>query len=285
MKTYRPVTFLAIFFCFCLVIVDAGWSAEPKPGAVNVQKAAPAKVGPAKADPPKAVVADKNIAPLVLVLSPGQGETWYGGESRDIQWKTVAIPQSAKIKIEFFQSGGKIIPLADNLPSSGKYSWKITLASFLIKTVTDPPSMGGKTRSFPVDTQGTLKLTASYEGKNAVGESSLTILIPAIKITSPKSGDVWHVGKTYAVTWQNIGPSVPTVDAGIWFGQSYGARPLYSTRVANTGSANITVPAGPAGIQVEDINDFRVSVNGWPDANISFPSDYFYDRVAIKILK
>ena len=180
MKTYRPVMFLAIFFCFCLVIVDAGWSAELKTGAANAQKAAPPTVGPAKADPPKTSLADKNIAPLVLVLSPGQEETWYGGESRDIQWKTVAFPQGAKIKIEFFQSGGKIIPLADNLPSSGKYSWKITADAFLRETVTIHGKTGLNLGSFemPVKTQGKLKLTASYEGKKAEGEASLTLGIP-----------------------------------------------------------------------------------------------------------
>jgi hypothetical protein len=182
MKTYRPVMFLAIFFCFCLVIVDAGWSAEQKTGAPSTQRAAPLKVGPAKAEPVKMPLVEKNVAPQVVVVSPGQEETWYGDETHDIQWKTVAIPTSAnaKIKIEFIQSGGKIIPLADNLPSSGKYSWKITIDAFLWETVTMHTKTGGNMGSFktPVKTQGKLKLTASYEGKKAEGETSLTLAAP-----------------------------------------------------------------------------------------------------------
>lgn len=277
MKTNRPVMFLVIFLCSWLGIVAPVWPEEQKSIAPGRQITSPTVGGPAKAQPATTLKAIKNLAPQVVVFSPGEGETWYGGETRDIQWKTLAIPGGSKIKIEFIRSDATKLPLGDNLPSSGKFSWKITEQAFLTKQVANP--YGGMPSYIPLNTEGKLKLTASYEGKTSEGERSISLVIPGLKITSPKQGDVWHVGKTYAVTWQNIGPPLSTVNILIGSGGGFSFRPLYSTNLANTGSASITVPASPL---LEDTTNFKLSVQS---SATYFPENYIHDKVQIKIMK
>jgi len=276
MKTNRPVMFLVIFLCSWLGIVAPVWPEEQKSIAPGRQITSPTVGGPAKAQPATTLKAIKNLVPQVVVFSPAEGETWYGGETRDIQWKTLAIPGGSKIKIEFIRSDATKLPLGDNLPSSGKFSWKITEQAFLTKQVANP--YGGMPSYIHQNTQGKLKLTASYEGKTSEGERSISLVIPGLKITSPKQGDVWYAGKTYAVAWQNIGSPLSTVD--IWLGTSGGfSFPLYTTHMANTGSASITVPASPL---LEDTTNFKLSVQS---SATYFPENYIHDKVQIKIMK
>jgi hypothetical protein len=188
------------------------------------------------------------LAPQVVITSPGAGETLYGGQTHSIQWKTLGIPQGARVKIEFLQSGGKTVPLADNLPSPGKYSWRIGSDAYMWKPGEQQLGLflPGPTQSVEhgklLETQGRLRLTASYEGgKRSVGESALTLGIATLKITSPKEGDEWRAGETHTVTWQSKGMSRTTtvtvqIDKGGWGG------PLVYSKAANTGSRTITIP-------------------------------------------
>jgi hypothetical protein len=196
--------FFVIFLCFWLGIVAPVWPEEQKSGVPGRQMTSPAAGGPAKAQPATTLKANKNIQPQVVVVSPDERATRYGGETCDIRWMTLAIPAGSKMKIEFIRSDGTKQTLGDNLSSPGNFSWKITEQEFLKKQIANP--YGGLPSYIPQNTQGKLKLTASSGGKTVEGERSISILMPGLKIISPKEGDLWHVGKTYAVTWQNIGP-------------------------------------------------------------------------------
>jgi len=275
MKTNRPVIFLVTLLCSWLGVVAAGWPVETKSTAPSKQSTAPPAGGPAKVTP-----AIKDIPPQVIIINPVEGDTWYGTETHDIQWKTLAIPEGFKIKIEFIrseQSGlGSFFFLADNLPKSGKYSWKITEEAFQKKQVA---TGWGGTQPVPVDTKGKLKLIASYGGKTYEGEVSISLVIPKLKITSPPKGDTWHVGKTYAVTWNNIGPALSPVQINIESGGGISANFLYSTNMANTGSTSIKVPTSPI---LDNNTDFRLIIQS---DIISFPGPYIHDEVSIKIMK
>ncbi len=265
MRTNRPVMILVAFLFSWLGVMATVWPEEIKTVVPSKKIAAPPAAEPKKVTPQV-----KDVSPQVIVTSPSEGETWYGGETRDIQWSTLAIPESSKIRIEFIRSDTAKFILGDNLPRSGKFSWKIGQGYFLSTKVSGGVLAG--TVDWPLNTKGTLKVTASSEGKTYGVERSISLLVRAIKITSPKEGDVWQVGKTYVVSWQNIGPAVSNVRIQI----SKGWGPLYDKLVANTGSASITVPT------VDHTDNWPL---GLYSDGMSFPERFIHDRVAIKIMK
>ena len=168
MKTCRPVLVLAVVCCSWPGVVGKGWAVEPKTPAPVTQRAAPAKVGPTVAATPMTrPTGNPTLAPQVVIMSPGAGETLYGGQTYSIQWKTLAIPQGARVKIEFLQSGGKTVPVADNLPSPGKYSWRIGSDAYMWKPGEVNPGifLPGDPQTVEqgrmLETQGRLRLTAS----------------------------------------------------------------------------------------------------------------------------
>lgn len=103
--------------------------------------------------------------------------------------------------------------------------------------------------------------------------------MPGLKITNPKAGDTWHVGQTYTVTWQNIGPPIPKVDIMIGAGSGYASLPSYTTKVTNTGSASITLPASAL---FENTTSYWFSVQS---SAIAFPEKYIYDKITINMMK
>jgi hypothetical protein len=242
------------------------------------QIVAPAPVVPAKTQPAATVKANvTNIQPQVVVISPDDGATFYGGQTCDIHWMTMGIPAGSKMKIEFVRSDGTKLTLGDNLSIPGDFQWKINEPAFLTKQV--PYGYGG-TYYFPQNTQGKIKLTTSSEGKTYENERSISILMPGLKITNPKQGDTWHVGQTYTVTWQNIGPPLPKVYLVIGAGSGYASIPSYTTNGANTGSASINLPA--SALFPNWTGSYWVSVQS---NATSFPEMYIYDSVTINMMK
>jgi hypothetical protein len=218
----------------------------------------------------------KDIPPQVVIINPVDGDTWYGGETRDIQWNTIAIPESFKIKIRFVLPGKGEYFIADNLPRSGKFSWQINGLTFQSKQVAT--GYGG-TKTVLSDTAGKLKLIAYDGGKTYEKEVPLSLVIPRLKITSPKNGDTWYVGKTYPVTWQSTGPAPWPMQINIEAGGGFSAMFLSSTNTANTGAANITVPTSPI---LDSTTNFRLVVLS---TLASFPGTYYNDEVSIKVMK
>lgn len=271
MKTNRCLIFLVTFLCSWLCVVAAAWPAETKSTAPSKQITAPTAAGPAKV-----TQAIKDIAPQVIIMNPAEGDTWYGSETRDIQWNTIAVPEGFKVKIRFVRSDKAEYVIADNLPRSGKFSWKIDAWAFQSKQVAT--GYGGS-MPVPIDTAGKLRLTASDGAKKYEAEVSLSLVIPKLKITSPKNGDTWYVGKTYPVTWQSTGPAPWPIQINIEAGGGFSAMFLSSTNTANTGAANITVPTSPI---LDSITNFRLVVL---TTLASFPGTYYNDEISIKVMK
>ena len=139
------------------------------------------------------------------------------------------------MKIEFIRPSLSTMILGSNLSIPGNLQWKINEQEFL-----EPPfNYNGKLHN---NIQGKLKLTTSMEGKTYESERPVSISLPGLKITNPKSGDILQIAKPYNVTWQYTGPPLPEVLIIIGAGTSYAARESYRTTVANTGSTSITIP-------------------------------------------
>lgn len=265
MKRNGAVMIVVAFLYFWAGIPTGAWTADSRTVVPGQKIPAPPTAETQKVKP-----AASQVLPQIIVVSPNDGETWYGGETHDIQWTTFAIPETSRIRIEFVRSDTLKSIIADNLPRSGKFSWNIGQAYFSSTTVS---GWLGSTHNVPVDTKGTLRITTSAEGKTYGAERSVSLIVRRIKITSPNAGAVWQAGKTYAITWQNIGPAVPNVRIQIETGW---APPLVYKLVANTGSASITLPAA------DSTHDYSLWVSA--DGG-NFPENFIRDKVVIKITK
>jgi hypothetical protein len=270
--------FIVIFLCFCLVFAASAWP-EQRNITQGGQITAPVTVAPAKVQPAATMKANvTNIQPQVVVASPEEGVIFYGGQTCDIKWMAIGIPAGSKMKIEFIRSDSTKQTLGDNLSIPGNFSWTINEQAFLKKQITNP--YGGPPSYLPQNTQGKIKLTVSDGGKTYENERSVSILIPGLKITNPKAGDTWHVGHTYTVTWQNIGPPIPKVDIMIGAGSGYASIPSFITKVTNTGSKSITLPAS---VLFENwTGSYWLSVQS---SGSLFPENYIYDKITINIMK
>jgi hypothetical protein len=235
MKANRSIIIFVTFFCLSFVFAVSAWPAEQKNINPGRQITSPAAVAPAKAQPAAPLKANTNVQPQIVFVSPNEEATFWGGQTCNIQWTTIGIPAGSKMKIEFLRSGLSTMILGSNLSIPGNLQWKINEQEFL-----EPPyNYSGQLHN---NIQGKLKLTTSVEGKTYESEKPVSISLPGLKITNPKSGDILQVGKPYTVAWQYTGPPLPKVHIIIGAGVSYAALESYRTTVANTGSTNITIP-------------------------------------------
>ena len=272
MKTNRFIMFFVIFLCSCLVFAASAW-AEQKSVPSRQQITSPAAVAPAKAQ--SAVQVNTNIQPQVVFASPDEGATFWGGQTCNIQWTTIGIPAGSKMKIEFLRSGLSTMVLGSNLSIPGNLQWKINEQAFL-----EPPyNYNGKLHN---NIQGKLKLTTSTEGKTYESERPVSISLPGLKITNPKSGDILQIGKPYTVTWQYTGPPLPEVLIIIGAGTSYAARESYRTTVANTGSTSINIPESALFDNWK--SGYWLKVVSAAEGE-TFPIKYINDIIGINIIK
>ena len=264
--------FFVIFLCFCFLFAASLW-AEQKNITPGRQITSPAT--PVKTQPAAAVKANTNVQPQIVFVSPDEGATFFGGQTCDIQWTTIGIPAGSKMKIEFLRPGLSTEILGSNLSIPGNLQWKIDEQAFL-----EPPyNYNGKLHN---NIQGKLKLTTSIEGKTYENEKSVSISLPGLKITNPKSGDILQVGKPYTVTWQYTGPPLPEVLIIIGAGTSYAARESYRTTVANAGSTSITIPESAL---FDNWNSgYWLKVVSKAEGE-TFPGKYIYDVIGVNIIK
>ncbi len=174
----------------------------------------------------------------VDVVSPGQGTTWYVGETHNITWKPSMLPDNTKMTIEHIRSAdSKKVKLADNVSNSGSYAWKITSAP--LSQQTQQGAFGQHTNF--LDTKGTVRITAVADGRTYTAERPIILASPKIRITNPKPGDTWQVGKTYTVTWEKEGTTASTATLEIGAGGLF--IPSFIIQTPNSGSATITLPS------------------------------------------
>lgn len=273
MKTNRLIMFFVAAFCFCLFFTALAW-AEQKNISPGRQITSPAPVAPAKAQPAASLKANTNVQPQIVFVSPNEGATFWGGQTCNIQWTTIGIPAGSKMKIEFIRSGLSTMIFGSNLSIPGNLQWKINEQAFREGAFYD-----GKLHN---NIQGKLKLTTIIEGKTYESERSVSISLPGLKITNPKSKDILQIGKPYTVAWQYAGPSLPEVMIIIGAGVDIAAMESYRTKVANTGSASVTIPESALFNNWK--YDYWLKVVSAAEGE-TFPRKYIYDVIGINIIK
>ncbi|MSR77219.1 MAG: hypothetical protein EXS63_03185 [Candidatus Omnitrophica bacterium] len=126
---------------------------------------------------------DFRIRSRVTLMSPKGGEGWAVGEKHAIQWKTSGM--ISKVKIEYstddFKSSSTI---AEAVPNTGVYEW--TVPNYVAQSI--------KFRISDVSDPGARVVSTSTMKTQAI-----------LSLTTPRGGEVWHVGQTYPILWKSSG--------------------------------------------------------------------------------
>ncbi len=184
------------------------------------------------------------IKPVVGVLIPNSGETWYLGESRSIQWNSIG--GLGNVKIEYSLDKGltwsNVIATA---PNTGFYFWTI-------------PSS--------ITPSNNCLIKISDELNPTVKDSSdvvFTLAKPIIDLTSPNGNEIWYAGQKNTITWINYGKKSQQVK--IEFSADNGTTwSILSSTADNNGSYSWLVPPTfPAS------TDCKVRISDAVDASIT----------------
>ena len=126
--------------------------------------------------------------PIVGVTVPNDGQTWYVGESKSIQWS--GLTGVERIKIEFSADGGLTYStIVNSTPNTDFYYWNIPYDT--------PPSDNCLIRISAV----------GDESVSHVTEQPFTIAKPTISLSAPNGGENWYLGQTRKISWTNTGAS------------------------------------------------------------------------------
>jgi hypothetical protein len=163
------------------------------------------------------------IKPVVGVLIPNSGETWYLGESRSIQWNSIG--GLGNVKIEFsLDKGITWSNVIAATPNTGFYFWAI------------PTTISPSTNCL---------IKVSDELNPAVKDSSdvvFTLAKPIIDLTSPNGNEIWYAGQQHTITWINYGKKSAQVK--IEFSADNGSTwSVLTSSANNNGSYAWLVPA------------------------------------------
>jgi hypothetical protein len=194
--------------------------------------------------------------PIVGITVPNDGQTWYVGESKSIQWS--GLTGIERVKIEFSADGGLTYSTIVNSTSNTDfYYWNIPYDI--------PPSNNCFIRISAVGDEDISHTT----------EQAFTIAKPTIVLSVPNGNENWYLGQTQKISWTNTGVS----DAKIKIEYSSDDAQTWNqiALVNNTGSydwkiASDIMPSEVAYIRIS--NEFDVSINDQNDLpfNITRPS-------------
>jgi len=133
-----------------------------------------------------------NTAPTVLLTYPNGGELFRGGDSIDITWEPAIDGNIADNPISLFYSLAGFngwIPIAQNLPDDGIYSWNIPqVNSQSVRVKVNAVDLAGNIGEDASDTDFTID--------SEVPMSQLTIIAPSKEQTEYLRG-----GSVYTILW------------------------------------------------------------------------------------
>jgi hypothetical protein len=177
----------------------------------------------------------------ITVSSPNGGEVWEIGDAYDITW----VDNIAEdVKIDLFKGGVFNSTIVASTPSDGTYNWTVpavTQASdytVVVKSVSN----------------GTV---------TDVSDANFTIQTSTISVTSPNGGEIWDIGSSNNITWNdNIAENVKI--------ELFKGGIFHSTIVASTvsdGTYNWTVPV------VTQASDYTVVITSVNNSSFTDVSD------------
>ena len=231
--------------------------------------------------PVSGVPSQSTLKVSVKVVSPNGGETFKVGDTVAISW-TSSNNTTGKVMIGLTSADGntivkEITNYLEGVADTGSYSWIIDSSI--------------KAGAYKIVVQTPERPQYAYDVSDAPFYVILSQANTTFSVLSPKSGDVWKIGATYNIQFQNVPPS------------SYIQGWLQNVNDVNTGSAHIgvvdtgrngnpssniqvTVPSqwcgGDCGApQSVTPGQYRLLLTVYPSASSSSYQTYYSDYFAI----
>jgi len=169
------------------------------------------------------------------VTSPNGGEAWLVGSSHDITWSWNG--SVSYVKLEYSTDGGTNYNLiADSVSNNGTYTWQI------------PDNVSGQVR---------VKVSDTNDAEaNDTSNADFRIRC-AFTLTAPNGGEQWHVGRSYNITWSEVGT---IADVKLEYSRDNFLTDINTISAAapNTGMYSWTIPdsiSDTVRVRVSDPND------------------------------
>ncbi|MCK5220853.1 MAG: hypothetical protein KAR14_04680 [Candidatus Aminicenantes bacterium] len=165
----------------------------------------------------------------INVTAPGNGVTWYKGDTHNITW-TPSNCSITSYKINIFK---------DSI-SAPNFKLQLTASGTNTKSWTIPNSFD----------PGNYYIRVKTDDNLCVGDSGLLVIEdalpeeePTISITNPNSGTTWRKGITYSITWDKTGQQSGGVKINIYKG-SIISQPNFLEQLtsSNNGSKSWKIP-------------------------------------------
>lgn len=168
-----------------------------------------------------------NTTPLsVSLTSPNGGETLVVGMKHTIAWTSSGFASNAKVFINLLNSSDvSVSTITINLPDKGSYLWTVP----------------NKTGDYKVRVTVASSTNGIVSKVQDVSENTFSIVVPSVKLTLPKTNDVFYAEKTYTAAWTSSGFSSSAKVSLNLLDASYKRIPVASG-LANTGSYEWTTP-------------------------------------------
>ncbi len=173
------------------------------------------------------------------VSMPQSGETWYKGQTYNIQWSGSGSACDSTVKIEAYKGGAFYGTITSSTVDGGSYSWTIP-ASYVI----------GSDYQIRI-TGNTIPNYTGQSNNNFIVVDPPTCLF---SLTAPTGGETWYKGHSYDIVWSSSGGAC---NANVKL-KAYKGGTFYATisgSTANNGSYLWTVPTSYA-----DGNDYKVKI-------------------------
>ncbi|WP_114783759.1 Ser-Thr-rich GPI-anchored membrane family protein [Botryobacter ruber] len=181
--------------------------------------------------------------PIVGVTVPNDGQVWYIGESKSIQWAGMGTTENVKLELSS-DGGATYTTIIASTANSGQYFWAI------------PYSTVPSANSY-------IKVSDVLDpANNDSSDVPFTIAKPILSLTSPNTDESWYIGQTKRISWTNVGMSNSKIK--IEYSPDNGDTWTLVALVTNTGSYDWTIPSSlvpseQALIRISDENDVSIS--------------------------
>jgi hypothetical protein len=131
--------------------------------------------------------ASGQLNPSITVTQPRGGESWYLGQSYNVQWQSTAITGNVNVEMKRNYPSGTWESLFANTNNDGVQSW---------------------TANTPL-AAGTARIRVVSVTNSAVADTSFpfSIVTPTVTLTTPNGGEILTTGSTYSIQWtdNNLG--------------------------------------------------------------------------------
>jgi len=203
----------------------------------------------------------------ITVLSPNGGEKWEIGSTQTIKWSSVNAPSGSWVAL--FLTNGPFI--AQGLPTTGSYSWKIPTEY-----------CSGDVCGFPLKSGNDYKIEARlYTGPSLClglcpsstpqptllsrdySDAPFSIVaaptpIPSITVLSPNGGEKWEIGSTQTIKWSSV-----NAPSGSWVALFLTNGPFIAQGLPTTGSYSWKIPTeycsgDVCGFPLKSGNDYKI---------------------------